>query len=414
MATLTYNVLDTAPVILAKKAGRFYAPELDALRFLAFMMVFGRHVLSGLGFVMKSVNGQQPTSSAAVATLPHHAGWLSMLKPQDFAQAFDFGVCLFFFLSAFLITRLLLIEKEATGGVAVGRFYLRRSLRIWPLYFFFLALALVASHYSDTLHVSGQRVLAAAFFVGNWAAVAHGWSSMAIQPLWSVSVEEQFYGVWPLFARSGRKAIVMISCLLVIVSLLVLMYYGNKPGSQITATWPNTFVQGLFLAGGALTACFSFPESRWLPNKTRLAFIVAGSCCWLVASAGLHIVRTQSPGALALVTGYLLVLAGTYCIFTGVAGWSAWPVPAWILYLGKISYGLYVFHVACLLIAEHAVPGFLSAWHIRPSSVYLVEMISAALALMLTIVCASLTHRFLERPFLQLKDRFSSVHSRPV
>ena len=430
MATSTYVVPETiytapettyvAPakprVTLGKTPGRFYAPELDALRFLAFLLVFGRHVASSLGFAKTHFAAQTaaqtataPLAAAAATHATAHA-----FQPQEIAQALDFGVCLFFFLSAFLITRLLLIEREATGQVAVARFYLRRCLRIWPLYFFFLALVVALSRFFPGLQVSGSRVLAAAFFVGNWAAVLHGWNSMAIQPLWSVSVEEQFYVIWPAFARRGRQAIVAVSSVLVLLSIGTLIYFGHRPGSLVTSTWPNTFVQGIFLAAGALTACFSFPENRWLPSWKRILMLASGFLCWLIASAGCHIARTESPGTLALLTGYGLVLTGTMLIFNAVAGWNTRPLPKSLLYLGKISYGLYVFHVACLLVMEQVAATLLSHWSTRPVSPYLSVAFSSLLALLLTIACASLTYRFLERPFLKLKDRFSIVHSRPA
>ncbi len=416
MATSTYLVDADAPVGTSGQTHtRFYAPELDALRFAAFLLVFCRHFTNALGGVKNDLDakklGAVPAISANVST---HASLLSSIRPQEVAQALDFGVCLFFFLSSFLITRLLLIEREDTGSIHIGQFYMRRCLRIWPLYFFFLALVVILSQFVPVLHVSVPRVLAAGFFVGNWAAVLHGWSSIAIQPLWSVSVEEQFYLVWPGFARFGRRSIVAVSLVMGLLSMLTLFYFGHISGAQVTATWPNTLVQALFLAAGALTACFSFPERRRLSDRKRVAFLFLGAVCWLTASAGCHIVRTQSPGAAALMVGYLLVLCGTMLMFNGVAGWNARPMPALLLYLGKISYGLYVFHVACLLFMGEVIHGLVNRLALHSMSPYLVETISAALALALTIACASCTYEFLERPFLKLKGRFTRVRSRPV
>lgn len=108
------------------------------------------------------------------------------------ANGFGFGLCLFFFLGAYLITELLLREKERTRNIDLVRFYQRRILRIWPLYFLGIgigvALALVNRSVAD-LH----QFLAYLGMVGDWFVAVHGWSDNPMTPLWSISIEEQFY-----------------------------------------------------------------------------------------------------------------------------------------------------------------------------------------------------------------------------
>ncbi|HEY0758093.1 MAG TPA: acyltransferase [Acidisarcina sp.] len=385
----------------------FYAPELDALRFLAFILVFFRHVAGVLGNTLRSAHG-----TAAIATA---VGTTSAPPVRDSfslgaIQSLDFGVCLFFFLSSFLITRLLLIEKSSSGTVAVRDFYVRRCLRIWPLYFFFLALIGLCSLLVPVLHVTAGRMLVSVLFIANWAAVLHGWASISIQPLWSVSVEEQFYLVWPNFARYGRSAIIGVSVALAAVSVGTLIYLGHRAGTEVTATWPNTLVQALFLSAGALTACLSSPETRTISLLARLVLGVGGFACWVLAGGGLHIVATHSPGTLNLVGGYLLVLLGTFALFTAVAGWDRGAVPKSLVYLGKISYGLYVFHVASLLVTEDLMDRTALAHH----SPYLLVGAIGVAGLALTVTCAVLSYTCLEKPFLKLKKRFTVVASRPV
>jgi peptidoglycan/LPS O-acetylase OafA/YrhL len=393
---------------------RFYSPELDALRFIAFLLVFGRHVVNLLGFAKiradASTGAQSAVSRPPIASAAHgmsHA-WVNL---QGALQSLDFGVCLFFFLSSFLITRLLLMEKSAEGDISVRDFYIRRTLRIWPLYFFFIAFMVTLSRFIPAINIQASRVWASVFFVSNWAAVLHGWSGQAIQPLWSVSVEEQFYAVWPNVARAGRAAIILLSILFIGISLGTLVHLGHQTGTQVTQIWPNTLVQGLFLSGGALTACLSFPETRRLLLPVRLALTIGGFSLWVVATVAFHVVRTNSPGALDLVAGYLLVLLGTFMIFTGVAGWDC-AVPAWLRYLGKISYGLYVYHAVCLIVMEPVTTSLLGRFAHVGISPYTAIGISSLLAFLLTLVCAMLSYKFLELPFLRLKERFSIVQSR--
>src|SRR5271163_4605212 len=154
MGQLT-GVLHSAPMAAAHSQGRFYQPELDGLRFYAFLGVFVCHTLpvedkfySGLGMPWPWLWGPVVLSGSA-------------------------GVDLFFVLSAFLITSLLLRERQETGGISLRLFYTRRILRIWPLYFFVVALGIVFAHtipnfwyYTQSLpwyYVAGYPL-----FVSNW------------------------------------------------------------------------------------------------------------------------------------------------------------------------------------------------------------------------------------------------------
>jgi len=151
---------------------RFYLPAVDILRFLAFFAVFSFH------FSPLPVYRWQPSIARSIVS------------------AGQFGVDLFFALSAYLITRLLLSERATSGELHIGSFYARRILRIWPLYFFFLCLAALLSYW---------RFLPGAFetrpiyfitffaFVGNFTCSYLGYPQFFLAPLWSISVEEQFY-----------------------------------------------------------------------------------------------------------------------------------------------------------------------------------------------------------------------------
>lgn len=416
MATTTYDaaLLQPPTNVSTRPVARFYAPELDVLRLGAFLLVFCRHVATSLGDARRSGStsaaGITPGSLRDVAGAASSAHWSFL---QESLQSLDFGVCLFFFLSSFLITRLLLLERGETGTVAVRSFYLRRLLRIWPLYFAFLAAVVLLTHWFPLLQTTPSRLLAACLFVANWAAVLHGWQSIAIQPLWSVSVEEQFYAVWPWLARLGRTAIIRLSVGMMLLALGTLWFLGRQTGLEVTATWPNTLVQGLFLAGGALAACCSSPENNRFRDSTRVLLIGAGFCAWLMASAGCHVVRTVAPGAANLVAGYLLVLLGTGLIFYGVAGWNRHALPRTLIVLGRMSYGLYVFHVAVLLALYSMTARLPQTWQAALSPYARVLGVSGV-GLLLTTALAALSYRYLETPFLKLKSRFAVVASRPV
>jgi peptidoglycan/LPS O-acetylase OafA/YrhL len=159
-------IIQGAAVELQTEQRRFYLPELDSLRFFAFFSVFCHHLARELGIF---------------AIIPYIG---------------IFGVDLFFTLSAYLITELLIREKEQFGILDVQAFYVRRILRIWPLYFAFLSVSFIFLTIYPIIQTPPAYLAFFAIFLGNFAL--GGWSnppanSLAINTLWSVSVEEQFY-----------------------------------------------------------------------------------------------------------------------------------------------------------------------------------------------------------------------------
>src|SRR5438045_4760557 len=163
---------------------RYSRPELDVLRCFAFLMVFASHTVPG---------------STAVGGA--------------------FGVDLFFTLSSFLITTLLLRESSVCGALDVTAFYLRRVLRILPLYFgFLLAATTLARSLVPDENLPLKYVVAFALLCGNWACVLWGYPHSVATPLWSVSIEEQFYLCWPLIMRRWVHRLTMVAVGLVVVS----------------------------------------------------------------------------------------------------------------------------------------------------------------------------------------------------
>src|SRR6266516_5084650 len=160
---------------------RFYYPELDSIRFFLFCAVWAYHLLP-MQESLYSVR-HVPTALASLITSIIKAGMASL--------------DVFFILSAFLITELLLREKEFRGVPDLKAFYIRRLLRIWPLYFFMIALASFLSIFERSQLLGWAYALSFLLFAGNWIMVFRGFPhAQIIGPLWSVSFEEQFYIFW--------------------------------------------------------------------------------------------------------------------------------------------------------------------------------------------------------------------------
>ena len=314
-----------------------------------------------------------------------------------------FGVSLFFVLSAYLITELLLREKELVGSLDVKSFYVRRILRIWPLYFFFLALAVALQWVIPGQHMGWRAGVAFSALAGNWYIVFIGFPSSVIFPLWSVSIEEQFYLTWPLIVRRvSQMTMVAFAAGLLGVATAARFYLGAHHRFE-SEVWCNTLVQLDPIAAGILMAVLLRGAVPQLPRLARVAMTVAGVAC--LATGALYFGIKNDPLTTArIVLGYPMIAIGGVLLLLAVLRDGAKPAKA-LVYLGRISYGLYVFHVLGLTISDYVVPN-----QTANLARYAVRVF---VAFALTITMAAISYRWLEAPFLKLKQRFTYVLSRP-
>jgi peptidoglycan/LPS O-acetylase OafA/YrhL len=390
------------PTTKTTSSERFYRPELDLLRFFAFLSVFLDHGL--------------PRFPPELLTGRHSFLYHFELNIKATGS---FGVCLFFLLSAYLITELLQRERARTGSVHVQSFYVRRILRIWPLYFFFLLLGSVLGIFIHAWRVPPVRIFAFLFLAGNWYVAAAGSGLTPTAPLWSISLEEQFYLVWPWVAKiGGRAAILGLSLVLLPTSWITLFYLSHgfltHRVAADPAVWVNSLSQFQFFAIGALLALGLKGRYPTMGAWPRIGILLAGILTWVTSQAvfGPRIVGTVSPTPFSLITGYTLVAIGCCLFFLGFLGMPREWLPKPLVYLGKISYGLYVFHVLAIDCVRAALArlglgsgGSLASMAVR-------NLLVMAVGLAATILMAMASYRFLELPFLKLKERFTFVQSR--
>ena len=363
----------------------FYRPELDFLRFFAFLAVFIQHSLP----------------QSAIAYRAHGLPQFDALWMAAVQRSGAYGVDLFFVLSAYLITELLQREFTSTGKVDVRSFYIRRVLRIWPLYFFFLGLCMLLSRYGVVgQHLKTTYVLAFVFLAGNWICAFRGYPNSAAAPLWSVSLEEQFYLTWPvLMLLVHVKRLMQVGiCMIVFSSVirLALFFLGVKhPG-----VWCNTFARlDPIGCGIILAACLNGRR----PTLSKLDRLVLGTIAIMTLLFVGRYIPLDVPRLPNLLGGYPAVaLASSVLVFL-ILACDLSTLPATIsssgIYLGRISYGLYVFHVLAIELVNRTIPESF--------------VIRLPLALMLTVGFSAISYRYLEKPFLRLKLRFTHVSSRP-
>ena len=397
---------------------RYYRPELDALRFFAFAMVFLHHAPwhSPRPSAAQEAGTRLPPFAAHLPNLAviddaggmaHSQTLLKSLRLGAIHDACGFGLCMFFLLSAYLIVTILLREKEATGSVSLTRFAARRVLRIWPLYFLILAIAFVLGRFLPQVSVNGRALFAFSVLLGNLYVLNHGWILQTINPLWSLSVEEQFYLVIPGLTRvGGRKALTAICWLTIALSYLILIWLGHRHEIALVGVWANSFVQFQFFAAGGLIALSRSRRKFSISTLSRVWLTAAGFIMWYIASARFELLSFKPSTAPLLVAGYLFLLAGTVAIFLAVLDTDR-KVPKAVLYLGKISYGLYLFHQLVLWIVFETGSSYAPFVFFKNHTA-----VGVLVALSAIIAAASLSYHFFERPILLFKTRFETVKTR--
>lgn len=367
------------------------------LRFFAFLAVFLQHAF------------QKTPAKYFPAT---HPTWIGRtVRVLAFSGAY--GVDLFFVISAFLITQILLREHDATGAVHIRRFYLRRILRIWPLYFAYIATLVIAGIASPQVRMPTNWLILFALLSGNVAYALWGWAPQFLTwHLWSIAVEEQFYLVWPLVVRGrGSRSLAAVALAMLAISTIAraVCWITRAPSSFI---WTNTLTRLDPLAVGILLGIWMMGKRFHLRAIARVALLVGGVATILTVSATCDHLRTPAS-ALTSFFGYPAASLGCVMIVIAILGVelnATSRVNRAAIYLGKISYGLYMWHLLALELAIKALARpipFAGEW--IESSTF-----ATLCALGLTIAIAAVSYRLLERPFLDLKSRFALIPSRPV
>ncbi|MEO6816825.1 MAG: acyltransferase [Edaphobacter sp.] len=356
---------------------RKHMPELDVLRGLAILMVVIYHGLYFSGVV----------SSSRIGTLIVKAsvsGWL--------------GVNLFFVLSGFLITGILIDTKS--HPTYYRRFYFRRVRRILPVYFLTIAVLI----FLHTL-TFGSTMVALAFLANYHIFPVVG----GFGPFWSLSVEEQFYLLWPtVVGRIGIRSLTILSLTLCVIEPVLrwLTFSYHLPLGDVHS---STLLIADNLALGALAAIFARSRYGSIKNgmKFGLAMMVAGLVILISGLPFGIISRTNAFGATLqtvpwnlFFTGSLIfLLALQNSFFAGI-----WPAP--LRFLGYISYGLYLYHLIVFGIYDKLVN------HVSSSSVQTVlrdGFMRLFLAGSLAIFIAWLSRKFFEEYFLRRKLQSSAA-----
>ena len=302
------------------------------------------------------------------------------------------GVTLFFVLSGFLITLLLIREQREHQGINVKAFYVRRTLRIFPAYFAFVAASFIADRLTGTYWSDGQ-LFSALTYTHNYYNAINDHPSISTAHAWSLSIEEQFYLIWPfLFLALSNKD--RSPTRFIAWTVLVIMGWRSFSFLYIfnTPSWAyNAFDSR---ADSLLIGCaFAYLVTN---NNPLTSYLVSKTAWWhpFIIIVMAYYSNDEKLWHYTLGFTFESVLCGIF-IFQMIAlirthPWK-WLEYRWVCWLGLISYPMYLYHILATRIAHKLVDG-----HIE----------TLVLVVLLTIVLAACSYYILEIPFLRLKKRF--------
>jgi peptidoglycan/LPS O-acetylase OafA/YrhL len=373
---------------------RIYFPGLNGLRFVAALAVIITHVE-----LLKFQTGL-------------HHNWKN---PLIFNLG-GLGVYFFFVLSGFLISYLLMAEKTKTGTVSVRKFYVRRILRIWPLYYLIVLLGFFVFPYFDILKIDWlDRHFAASYWpalllnlfmlpnlaLAMFPAVPH------IGQVWSIGVEEQFYLVWPLlvkFSTAILRVLLVILAVILVVKTIVLgmsiVFPGNRSLQVLRAFLAMSKIECMTI--GSIGAYVLFTR------RNRILKWIYAPATLLVSLFILPLLIYFTPDVLQ--DGIHLV----YSVFFIVIILNVASNPVSFLkmenplfnFLGNISYGLYMFHMVIVVFVIRSTRQFFDDPNSVPANICYY-----AGAIGLTILVSWLSFRYFESIFNRKRKKMAVVKS---
>ncbi len=376
---------------------KVYFPNLDGLRFISFFVVYLHHCyLSFFSYLEES----NPAAYKAQAFLFQYG---------------TLGVNFFFVLSGFLITYLLIKEKEFTGTIHVGNFYVRRILRIWPLYYLclfigFIVFPLIKQYTGEVDHESANP-LAYLIFAANFDYM-HTWpekpSAILLSVLWSVAVEEQFYLCWPLLLKIIPVRFYKWLFLTIMAGSLVFRsFYTADTDVDHAYRYFHTFSLIGDMALGGLIAWFCSYESafkRWITHLTRWQILFLYAATILICLFKAQLFPAGAPIIFErLVIGIcfgLIIAEQNYALHSPVK-MSQLKI---ISKLGIYTYGLYCLHLLAMWMTVKVVVKL----GLFEGSLWVAGG-SALLGLILSIIISLASYHLFEKWFLKWKDKFAFI-----
>lgn len=362
---------------------------------------------------------------AAFAVILTH---LELLKDQQnlenlwenpfFFNSGGLGVYFFFVLSGFLITYLLLAEQKATGTVSVKEFYLRRVFRIWPVYYLLVILAFFVLPQIEFLHIPWLEkfflddfwfkfflycLLLPNLALAMYPAIPHAGQS------WSIGVEEQFYILWPWMVKKAKnvlRAIIIFTAIVLVLKVIVLVLALKNPDLEWLKQLKKLVAMSKFesMSIGSIGAWILFEKKQewlkwvYLPLTQTLCYLMIPVLMFFtpqVIQDGIHLVYSVI---------FLFIILNV-CSNPGSFLKLRHPL---IDYLGKISYGIYMYHMIIVVFCIQTGKKIFPEW---TGPEFLPNLVLYLSATLLTFMVSALSYEVFEKKFIRMKEKFSKVIS---
>jgi peptidoglycan/LPS O-acetylase OafA/YrhL len=312
------------------------------------------------------------------------------------------GVDIFFVLSGFLITSILSAEIRQTGSICFRDFYIRRALRLFPC--LIVATSIFAGFVVLNQHFLPIKVLLITLtYTSNWARAIFGTDMMSLNQTWSLAIEEQYYLLWPwvvmVLERKIKSALSKGQVLLMLALALALyraLMVGTYSSSRIYFAL-DTHMDGLVLGSALSYLLNSLRDPEGLPKSiAKWLSYVAAPLSVAALLLTMYLLTWNSPWMGWI--GFFLTACASAFIISDICDNPRSPLArilsfSPIVYIGRISYGIYLLHIVTYDIVDHFFPGQFS---------YRMALLKIAAS----VIVAACSYHIIEKPFLNLKAVF--------
>jgi len=372
------------------KSQQIFFENLDGLRFLCFLAVFFFHSFHTEFQEIKSDE------------------YYTLIKKGIFGNG-NLGVNFFFVLSGFLITYLLIEEKKYRHKINIPFFWMRRILRIWPLYFLcvffgFFIFPLIKSFFGQTPNETAH-IFYYLTFLNNFDFIKNGLpDSSNLGVLWSIAIEEQFYFIWPIILSFIPVKKMWIVFIIIILGSITFRFFYQSP---ITYEHHTLSCIG-DMTVGSFGSWLVLQKPKFLGKiinlkKIQIFFIYFAFISIFFYKEKLFYWNDGLKITERIIIAFIILLI---ILEQNYSTNSFFKMSKFrrISYLGTISYGLYCLHFIGILITTNTTKILNINNHF-----WQVIILETSIALFLTILISKLSFKFIEKPFLSLKNKFSFI-----